>query len=140
MTSKTLIITGVYFLIHLYGRIWTYHRLTRRCFTCSGDVGTQKKIERSLSGRIIERFQPTGWTPLALAIRSAQQDLSAQSAAENIIYIVSDGIETCGGNAVKEAKTLHNSNVKAVVNMIGFDVNHAGQQTLQQVASLGRYP
>ncbi|MBN2910618.1 VWA domain-containing protein [Polycladomyces sp. WAk] len=85
----------------------------------------------------LNQFQPTGWTPLALAIRSAQQDLSAQSNAENIIYIVSDGVETCEGNPVQEAQQLHNSNVKAVVNIIGFDVDNAGQKALQQVAQSG---
>ncbi|MBN2910613.1 VWA domain-containing protein [Polycladomyces sp. WAk] len=85
----------------------------------------------------LNKFTPTGWTPLALAIRSAQQDLSAQSNAENIIYIVSDGVETCGGNPVQEAQQLHNSNVKAVVNIIGFDVDNAGQKALQQVAQSG---
>lgn len=40
----------------------------------------------------LNRFQPTGWTPLALAIRSAQQDLGNQSNAENIIFVIYDGM------------------------------------------------
>ena len=89
--------------------------------------------------KALGKVKPTGWTPLGLAIRSAKQDLSkhAGEGAENIVYVVSDGIETCGGDPVKEAKQLHGSDIKAVVNIIGFDVDNAGQKALKKVADAG---
>ena len=56
---------------------------------------------------------------------------------ENIIYVVSDGIETCGGDPVKAAKELHQSEIQAIVNIIGFDVDNAGQRALKKVAEAG---
>lgn len=76
---------------------------------------------------------------MAAAMEEARQDLKpyAGEDAENIIYVVSDGIETCGGDPVKAAKSLHNSDIQAVVNIIGFDVDDAGQQALKKVAEAG---
>jgi Ca-activated chloride channel family protein len=87
----------------------------------------------------LDKFRPTGWTPLAAAIEQAKNDLSGKTGenVENIIYVVSDGIETCGGDPVKAAKELHESEIQAIVNIIGFDVDNAGQRALKKVAEAG---
>ena len=41
---------------------------------------------------------------------------------------MSDGIETCDGNPVQEAKRLANSDLNVKVNIIGFNVNDEGQK------------
>ncbi len=94
--------------------------------------------ERSFQ-QSLNKFRPTGWTPLAAAIKQAKSDLSGKTGenVENIIYVVSDGIETCGGDPVKEAKELHQSEIQAIVNIIGFDVDNAGQRALKKVAEAG---
>jgi Ca-activated chloride channel homolog len=92
------------------------------------DVGA---FQESLS-----KFKPTGWTPLAASITAAEKDLQGKE-GNNVVYIVSDGIETCDGNPVEAAKKLHESNIKAEVNIIGFDVDNKGQQQLKAVAKAG---
>lgn len=83
-------------------------------------------------------FQPTGWTPIAKAISEAKSDLEkANKPGQNIIYVVSDGIETCDGDPVQAAKDLHDSKIAAVVNIIGFNVDSAGQRQLLEVAKAG---
>lgn len=84
----------------------------------------------------LSKFKPTGWTPLAASIEAAEKDLQGKE-GNNVIYIVSDGIETCDGNPVEAAKKLHESNIKAEVNIIGFDVDNEGQQQLKAVAEAG---
>ncbi|MDQ0230840.1 VWA domain-containing protein [Metabacillus malikii] len=86
----------------------------------------------------LDSFRPTGWTPIANAIMESKKDFEkAANDAQNIIYVVSDGIETCDGDPVKAAKELHDSNIKAVVNIIGFDVDSNGQKQLLEVAEAG---
>lgn len=94
----------------------------------------QTKFQQSL-----DRFDPTGWTPLAGAIEAAAKDLikGPRSEGATMIYIVSDGVETCGGNPAKAASSLHQSDIEAVVNIIGFDVDNEGQQQLKKVAEAG---
>lgn len=88
----------------------------------------------------LHAFSPSGWTPLAASITAAYDELQTNSdeGTENIVYIVSDGVETCGGNPVEEAKKLNESNVKAIIHIIGFDVDVAGQNALQKVAEAGK--
>jgi hypothetical protein len=87
-------------------------------------------------GQSLSKFKPTGWTPLAASITAAEKDLQGKE-GNNVVYIVSDGIETCGGDPVAAAKRLHESNIQAEVNIIGFDVDNKGQQQLKAVAEAG---
>ncbi len=84
-------------------------------------------------------FDATGWTPIAASLQAAQQDFAAYDGATNtnIIYLISDGIETCDGDPVAAARALHESNVQAIVNIIGFDVDAAGTAQLKQAATAG---
>jgi Ca-activated chloride channel homolog len=86
--------------------------------------------------KALDQFQPTGWTPLARGIEEAKKDLETEKGEgiRNIIYVVSDGIETCGGDPVQAAKQLKNSGIEPVINIVGFDVDDAGQKQLKQIA------
>ncbi|MGS2779811.1 VWA domain-containing protein [Robertmurraya sp. GLU-23] len=86
--------------------------------------------------QVLSNLKPAGWTPLAQAITEAQKDLSQYKGEhnKNIIYVVSDGIETCGGDPVAAAKSLKDSGISPVVNIIGFDLAGKDQQQLQDVA------
>src|SRR4051794_36250019 len=47
----------------------------------------------------VQSYQPVGWTPIALSLREAGGDFPP--AAENVVnatLLVTDGLETCGGN------------------------------------------
>lgn len=84
----------------------------------------------------LAKVKPSGWTPIAKALKSVKQDVNPQT-TETIVYVVSDGIETCDGDPVVEARSLSQSNIKTVVNIIGFDVDNQGQKMLKQVAEAG---
>ena len=87
----------------------------------------------------LTQFKPSGWTPLAATIKSAYDDLKVKASdkSENILFIVSDGIETCGGNPVEEARSLANSDLNVKVNIIGFNVDDEGQKQLKETAAAG---
>ncbi|WP_052737905.1 VWA domain-containing protein [Bacillus sp. SA1-12] len=87
----------------------------------------------------LDQFSPAGWTPLASAILAAGEDLKAFSEddVENILYVVSDGVETCDGDPIKAAKQINQSDSKGIVNIIGYDVDNEGQELLKEVANAG---
>ncbi|WP_407407325.1 VWA domain-containing protein [Peribacillus sp.] len=88
--------------------------------------------------KALDKFKPTGWTPIAKTISETKKDFEkAGSEGQNIIYVVSDGIETCDGDPVKAAKDLHDSNIEPVINIIGFDMDSEGQKQLREVAEAG---
>lgn len=107
--------------------------------SCRGieEVYSLGSYEENRFNQALEGFQPTGWTPLAASMEQAKAKLGSHAGAENIVYVVSDGVETCGGDPVGVDRQLHQSNMKAVVNIIGFDVNNAGQEALKAVADAG---
>lgn len=101
------------------------------------EANTYNETEFSSS---LETFKPSGWTPLAASIQSAYEDLkkTASSNTENILFVVSDGIETCEGNPVEEAKKLAESDLNVKVNIIGFNVDDEGQAQLKATAEAGK--
>ncbi|PTX55276.1 Ca-activated chloride channel family protein [Melghirimyces profundicolus] len=105
------------------------------------EVYTLAPYKESSFKASLNEFKSAGWTPLAASIHSVK-DIFEEGTKEdqkptNVVYVVSDGIETCDGNPVKEAKQLNRSNIKAVINIIGFDVDNQGQKALKEVAEAG---
>lgn len=102
-------------------------------------VYTFQPLDRPKFNQAARSFQPAGWTPVAGALKASQADFTGKNAEQhtNIIYMVSDGVETCGGDPVAAAKALHESDVKAIINVIGFDVDDEGREQLKQVAATG---
>ncbi|WLR52597.1 VWA domain-containing protein [Bacillus tianshenii] len=84
----------------------------------------------------LEEVSPTGWSAIDKSLVLAQKDLENYESDKhtNLIYLVSDGIETCGGNPVHTAKKLKSSPIKPLLNVIGFDVNIEGQKELKAIA------
>ncbi|MFI8713838.1 VWA domain-containing protein [Brevibacillus brevis] len=98
----------------------------------------KEKLTQSLN-----QFQPTGYTPIAYSLQEAKKDLSKLPGDKNtnMIFLVSDGIETCDGDPVEAAKQLAQSEITPIINVIGFGVDGPGQQQLKEVAKAagGRY-
>lgn len=84
----------------------------------------------------LEAVTPTGWTPLASAIGAAEGDIPAES-TDGIVYVVTDGIETCGGDPVSAAEGLAASGIRPIVNVIGFQAGDADQEALAAIATAG---
>jgi D-amino-acid dehydrogenase/Ca-activated chloride channel family protein len=84
----------------------------------------------------LEQVEPAGWTPIANALQTVKQDIQPET-TDSVVYVVSDGMETCGGNPVQVAKELNQAKVRTIVNIIGFDVDNAGQRMLKEVAESG---
>ncbi|MGG1861933.1 VWA domain-containing protein [Bacillus safensis] len=108
------------------------------CEVIRGVYGVQPyekdSFENSLNG-----LGPNGWTPIARALENAKQaDEQLTEGTKHIVYLITDGEETCGGDPVKVAKELHNSKGSTVVNVIGLDFNDGYEGQLKQVAKAGK--
>ncbi|MGE6630333.1 VWA domain-containing protein [Bacillus sp. NPDC077027] len=94
--------------------------------------------EESTFENALNLYGPTGWTPLAKALTDTKEDFQNNTTSgKNIVYVVSDGQETCGGSPSQAAKGLHEEGVETIVNIIGFDVNQQEAKHLQSVAKAG---
>jgi len=120
-----------------------------------GHLGTGKDADKALScssseliyplstyntsefEKALTKATPAGWTPIGLALSEAQKDLASYKGENNtnIIYLVSDGISTCEDNPVETAKSLYDSDITPIMNIIGFNVDQKGQKQLQEIAT-----
>ncbi|WP_274423212.1 vWA domain-containing protein [Chelativorans sp. YIM 93263] len=110
-----------------------------RAESCQGvemiaEIGSGREaISQSLAG-----LSATGWTPLASAIEQAGGSFSpSETPGEQVVYVVSDGEETCDGDPIAAARRLHDSDARAIVNIIGFDLAKADRAQLMEVAEAG---
>ncbi len=91
--------------------------------------------------RAIAGLRPTGQTPIAYALNQAARDFGSLQSARTLV-LVSDGIESCGGDPVAAAHALRQQGI--VVHLIGFGLGNAADEdtaSLQAVANAsgGRY-
>jgi len=94
--------------------------------------------DRAALAQAVSAIRPVGWTPLAAALQRAEALLAESGRpGEQVIYVVSDGQETCGGDPVAVARTINAGRTRAVVNIIGFDVADNEAAALAAVASAG---
>lgn len=91
----------------------------------------------------IGALKPTGWTPLAGVlkfIRSEVETLPSKTLGKQtapVVYLISDGEETCGGDPVVEAKALVELGTRTIVNTIGFDADAETRAQLEAISEAG---
>ncbi|MFT4195690.1 VWA domain-containing protein [Ottowia sp.] len=117
------------------------NRASGKAESCAGSelLYPFQKLDAAAFESAIRSFRPTGWTPLAASLETAAKDFAAAPAQDgaNLVYVVSDGIETCGGDPVQAARRLHESGIGVVVNVIGFGVDAEAERQLRAVAQAG---
>lgn len=89
----------------------------------------------------IEGLRPLGQTPIAYALQQAGRDFDARN-DERAVVLVTDGIESCGGDPVQAARDLRDRGI--IVHVIGFGMGNVADEdsaSLQSIAwaSGGRY-
>ncbi len=127
-------------LLRVYGHKGSNDDGDKELSCSSNDVFYElHPYEEALFNKALGQFEPTGWTPLGAAIQSIESDFTGMTGDDvrNTVYIVSDGVETCGGNPVEEAKKLNNSDLNVTVNIIGFNVDTEGRKQLEDTAEAG---
>jgi hypothetical protein len=89
----------------------------------------------------IAGLRPTGQTPIAYALQQAARDFDSLK-SDRTLVLVSDGIESCGGDPVQAAYELRQQGI--VVHLIGFGLGTGADEdaaSLQAIANAsgGRY-
>ena len=85
----------------------------------------------------IHKLLPSGKTPIALALRTAGQELAKFDAVSGVI-LISDGKETCAGDPAAEAAALASRfKLRYGVTVFGFDVAGDERAALEAIADAG---
>lgn len=97
------------------------------------------KLDREKIKSVMSPIQPTGWTSVAKSIEKGTVDLSQFKGEKdvNILYIITDGIETCDGDPVAMAEKLKGGKTNVILGIIGFNVDANQDALLRQIAQAG---
>jgi Ca-activated chloride channel family protein len=83
----------------------------------------------------LDSVKPQGIAPLAFALESAFVDFKeAGDSVDNLIILITDGVDGCNSDAVAAAERLHKSNKRVIVNVIGFDIDQATADSLKKIS------
>ena len=91
----------------------------------------------------IEGLSPTGWTPMGGVLTYSGEIIATLPESDGetvlapVIYLISDGEETCDSDPVAAAAALYSAGARTTVNTIGFAVDTETQAQLRAVAAAG---
>lgn len=94
------------------------------------------QIKQDTLQPLLDTFQPVGWTPIAAALEKAGEAFAGKQGAINRILLVSDGIETCGGDPVATARRLKEQGLDIGIDVIGFDIEK--QEDVEQLRQIAK--
>jgi hypothetical protein len=92
--------------------------------------------DRSLMQQRVQTINPKGKTPIGDALLKAGERL-ADNEDPTTLVLVSDGLETCGGDPCATAGALREKGHKLVVHVVGLDVDQKATDQLQCIADVG---
>lgn len=84
----------------------------------------------------VDALEARGKTPLSQTILTVASMLKTNE-HETTIVLVSDGIETCGGDPCQVVRQLKKAGLKFVMHVVGFNVDAIAQQQLECIAGAG---
>lgn len=94
------------------------------------------KVDKTALTAKVDALNPLGKTPITDAIKQALEMVKGQS-EETTIVLLSDGLETCGGDPCKTVTEARKAGIKIVMHVIGFDVGKVDASQLECTAQAG---
>jgi hypothetical protein len=122
--------------LRAYGHRVYYQQTAKSCH----DIELIAPVEKGQMETIVTwlgDFKAQGMTPLAESIRQAMDDFVFDPAHINSIVMLSDGIETCGGDPCGLVEELKAEGVNFTIHVIGLDVDEATREQLTCIAQVG---
>jgi len=91
-------------------------------------------IDADLIKQEVMASEATGYTPIAYTLELASKDFPSGEENNNMIVLVSDGKESCGGDPVAVAEQLKTQGYNIKIYSIGFDVDAQTREQLEAIA------
>lgn len=87
------------------------------------------QIQKVLSGLLAQ-----GESPISLAIEDSLKDFPAAVNVDQVIVLITDGSDTCGGDLCKTAKSIYEKSPTTTIHVIGFDITKEDEELLRCVS------
>lgn len=105
----------------------------RRAYRDTEQLVTIGPLNKSFLIETINNLQPKGKTPLVFSVLEAIKDFAGQK--EGSIILITDGIESCGGDIRSIESALKKSNIELNLNIVGFAIKEdKARRELESIA------
>ncbi|MEM1179008.1 MAG: vWA domain-containing protein [Acidobacteriota bacterium] len=93
-------------------------------------------LDRSGLKAAVDQLNPKGKTPITASVQQAM-DLVEKSGQAATVILLSDGLETCGGDPCRAVRLAREAGLPMVLHVVGFDIGEEDQSQLQCMAAAG---
>ncbi|MEM8963827.1 MAG: vWA domain-containing protein [Acidobacteriota bacterium] len=93
-------------------------------------------LDRAALGSTVDGLNPKGKTPITRSLEQAFEVAKARTTPTTVI-LVSDGLETCGGDPCAAVRAAKEAGVDFLMHVIGFDVGKENVAQLECAAQAG---
>lgn len=123
-------IPNVEMALRVYG-----HQQKRDCEDTKLEVGFKPGNSGPIKN-VLKQISPKGITPIAYSIEQAASDFPKSSTARNILIIITDGVEECGGDPCAISRKLQENRVVLKPFVIGLGIDQSLKGRLE---CMGRF-
>src|SRR4051812_28113357 len=113
--------------LRCYGHT-TFFKPERNCKDTKLEVPFADALSNSVKiKQRIQRLEPLGTTPIAYSLGECSADFTPKNNCRNIVILITDGIEECGGNPCEVSAALQKKGIflRPFVIGVGLDVKFA---------------
>ena len=79
----------------------------------------------------IGKIKPKGKTPIAYSLQEAAKDFKKDFTGSKVIILVTDGLESCGGDPCAAAKVLAEKGIVSKIHVVGFGMDKKSVSKLE---------
>ncbi len=79
----------------------------------------------------IGKIKPKGKTPIAYSLQEAAKDFQKDFTGSKVIILVTDGLESCGGDPCAAAKALAEKGIVSKIHVVGFGMDKKSVSQLE---------
>ncbi len=122
--------------LRAYGHRLPYQQEAESC----QDIELIAPVEKGQMEQIVgflRDFEAQGMTPLTASLQQAKQDFTFEAPRVNSIVMLSDGIETCGGDPCQLVEDLKAQGINFTIHVIGLNVDDQTKEQLSCIARVG---
>lgn len=113
-----------------------YPRNQQRCDDTKLEIPFAKDLTYAAVHTKLKQFYPKGYTPLAYSIAESEKDFGGDVKTQNVIILITDGLENCNGNPCEVASRLREKNIFITPYIIGLGIDSLESQNLE---CIGKY-
>lgn len=94
-------------------------------------------IQKALMKQKVEGLSCLGFTPIAFSVATAAYDFGHGRDVARTLVVLTDGIETCGGDPVSVCEKLKKAGFELTVHVVGFGIAEKDREALERIAKAG---